>query len=403
MQPRVPPSLQAEPEAPSSGQEMKAAASAYLPSRESVIGDGMRSTARWTLRLAVIAAGLVLLGLVLKYAWVIVFPVLMALILCTVLAPVSTFLRVKVRLPNPLAAAVTMVAAIALVIGAGFALVPRAASQSDDIVTGATEGLQRILDWVQDSDVVSGEQVDAGLQELQGRLSGSAGTIASGLLSGVAVISNGVINLVLVLILGFLFLKDGHRFLPWLSRLGGPTAGHHLRSVAEGAWQTLGDFIRTQALVSFIDAVLIGAGLLVIGVPLAVPLAVLTFFAGFVPIVGAFVAGAAAVLVALVSNGPTGALLVLALIVAVQQLEGNVLSPFLQSRSMDLHAAVVLLAITLGGSLFGVTGAFFAVPVAAVLAVMLRYLDDLVEQRTTQSDDVARRASADDLQGPQAE
>lgn len=402
MQPRVPPSLQAEPEAPSSGQELTPAPSAYLPSRESVIGDGVRSTARWTLRLVVIAAGLVLLGLVLKYAWVIVFPVLMALILCTVLAPVSTFLRVKVRLPNPLAAAVTMVAAIALVIGAGFALVPRAASQSDDIVTGATEGLQRILDWVQDSDVVSGEQVDAGLQELQGRLSGSAGTIASGLLSGVAVISNGVINLVLVLILGFLFLKDGHRFLPWLSRLGGPTAGHHLRSVAEGAWQTLGDFIRTQALVSFIDAVLIGAGLLVIGVPLAVPLAVLTFFAGFVPIVGAFVAGAAAVLIALVSNGPTGALLVLALIVAVQQLEGNVLSPFLQSRSMDLHAAVVLLAITLGGSLFGVTGAFFAVPVAAVLAVMLRYLDDLVEQRTTQSDDVARRASAHDLQGPQA-
>lgn len=388
MHSRLLPSAQADPEDPSSRPEVPppAGGGRHVPSRERVIGDGVRWTAQWTLRWVVIAVGLVLLGLVLKYAWVIVFPVLMALVLCAVLAPVSTFLRVRARLPNAVAAAVTMVAAIGLVVGVGFTLAPAVASQSDNLVSGAVAGLQRVLDWVQDSDVVSSEQVDAGLQELQQRLSGSAGIIASGLLSGVAVIGNGLINLVLVLVLGFLFLKDGHRFLPWLSRLGGPTAGRHLRTVADRAWQTLGGFIRTQALVSFIDAVLIGAGLLVIGVPLALPLAVLTFVAGFVPIVGAFVAGAAAVLVALVSNGPAGALLVLVLIVVVQQVEGNVLSPVLQSRSMDLHAAVVLLAITLGGTLFGITGAFFAVPVAAVLAVVLRYLDEVVDRRTTPDD-----------------
>jgi predicted PurR-regulated permease PerM len=132
--------------------------------------------------------------------------------------------------------------------------------------------------------------------------------------------------------------------------------------------------------VSFIDAVFIGIGLLIVGVPLAVPLAVLTFFGGFIPIVGAFVVGAVAVLVALVSVGWVGALIVVGIIVGVQQLEGNVLQPWLQSRVMQLHPVVVLLAVTLGSTLFGIVGAFLSVPVVAVLAVTLRYLNDVVSE-----------------------
>ncbi|GAA5119563.1 hypothetical protein GCM10023339_33520 [Alloalcanivorax gelatiniphagus] len=352
------------------------------PSREETIGAGVTWTARWSLRLAAVALGAVLLGFVIKYAWVVIFPVLMALILCTVLAPVAKLLRTKAHLPNALAAAVTMVGAILVVVAVGFTIAPSVASQGGDIVERASDGLQRVQDWVQDSDFVSKQQIDSGLQGLQERLSGSAGNIASGVLTGVSAVTNGVVNVVLVLILSFLFLKDGDRFLPWVGRLAGQSAGAHLQTVGRRAWDTLGGFIRTQALVSFIDAVLIGAGLLVIGVPLAVPLAVITFFAGFVPIIGAFVAGIIAVLIALVSNGTTGALLVLGLIVLVQQVEGNVLSPFLQSKSMNLHAAVVLLGVTLGGTLFGITGAFLAVPVAAVLAVVVRYLDEVIDART---------------------
>ncbi len=352
------------------------------PTREETIGHGFAWTARWSLRLLAVALGAVLLGYVVKYAWVILFPVLMAIIVCTVLAPLVRFLHVTARLPRGLAAAVVVLGAVLVVVGAGFTIAPSVAAQGGDIAERATDGLQRVQDWVQESDFVSKEQVDSGLQGLQERLSGSAGSIASGVLTGVSAVTNGVVNLVLVLILTFLFLKDGGRFLPWLGRLAGPSAGGHLQAVGQRAWDTLGGFIRTQALVSLIDAVLIGGGLLLIGVPLALPLAVLTFVAGFVPIVGAFVAGFVAVLIALVSNGVTGALLVLALIVVVQQLEGNVLSPFLQSRSMDLHAAVVLLAVTLGGTLFGITGAFFAVPTTAVLAVVVRYLDEVVDRRT---------------------
>ena len=109
------------------------------------------------------------------------------------------------------------------------------------------------------------------------------------------------------------------------------------------------------------------------------PLAVITFIGGFIPIVGAFASGAIAVLVTLVTNSPQDALIILAVIVAVQQLEGNVLSPMLQGKSMNLHPAVVLLAVTAGGSLFGITGAFLAVPVTATVAEMLRYANERID------------------------
>lgn len=125
---------------------------------------------------------------------------------------------------------------------------------------------------------------------------------------------------------------------------------------------------------------------MILGVPLAYALAIITFIGGFVPIVGAFVAGGLAVLVALVANGPVNALIVLGIILAVQQFEGNVLQPWLQSKSMKLHAVIVLLAVTLGATVFGVIGAFLAVPVAAALAVVLRYYDEQVSLQAADSD-----------------
>ncbi|MCW2818009.1 MAG: pheromone autoinducer 2 transporter [Marmoricola sp.] len=374
-----------------------------LPSRERVIGQGVAWTARWSLRLVAIALGAVLLGLLVKYGWFVIFPVLLALILCTVLAPVSDLLRTRARFPSGLAAAATLLGAIAVVVGVGFAIAPSVSGQSSDLVTSANKGLQQVQDWVQSSSFVSKKQIDAGLQGLQEKLSGSAGSIASGVLTGVSALTNGVVTLVITLILSFLFLKDGRHFLPWVHRMSGARAGAHLEEIGSRAWSTLGGFIRTQALVSLIDAVLIGAGLLLVGVPLAIPLAILTFFAGFIPIVGAFVAGSIAVLVALVSVGPGGALIILAVIVAVQQLEGNVLSPWLQSKSMDLHAAVVLLSVTLGSTLFGITGAFLAVPTAAVAAVVLRYLDDVVQARTEDEVDSPNADRRQDLPGDEHE
>jgi predicted PurR-regulated permease PerM len=371
-----------------------------------VIGDGITWTATWSLRWVAIALGAVLLGLIVRETWAILLPVLLALIITTVLAPLAGLLRTRLKFPAGLAAAAALLGSLLLVVGVGFAIAPSVAGQSSQIASDTAGGIQRLQDWIQDSGLVSKSQLDDALQGLQDKVKESVGSIASGALVGVAAVGNATITLVLSLVLTFLFLKDGRKFIPWMRELTGPRVGEHLAEVLTRAWSTLGNFIRTQALVSLIDAVFIGAALLIVGVPLAVPLAVLTFFGGFVPIVGAFVVGAVAVLVALVSNGLGGALVILAVIVIVQQLEGNVLSPWLQSQSMQLHAAVVLLAVTLGSTIFGITGAFLAVPVAALIAVVLRYLGEVATSRTEEGpalDHSPPAAPADEADPPPVE
>src|SRR5699024_10108858 len=175
-----------------------------------------------------------------------------------------------------------------------------------------------------------------------------------------------VVTLVLVLVLTFFFIKDGPKFLPFVRRIAGRNAGRHLTEVLTRSWNTLGGFVRTQAIVSFVDAFFIGLALVILGVPLAWALAVITFLAGFIPIVGAITAGALAVLIALVANGLTTAIIVLVVIIAVQQRERDILQPLLQSRAMHLHPA---LAPSLAGVLPTV-GALAAGALAVLLALV---------------------------------
>ncbi|WP_127481118.1 AI-2E family transporter [Nocardioides pantholopis] len=351
---------------------------APAPGREQVIGNGLAWLARWSGRWVLIALGAVLLGLLVRELWSILLPVLLAMIVATVLEGPARFLERRLRFPPALAAAGVLIGSIIVVVGVGAAIAPSVSGQTGDIADDAVAGLQKLQQWTEDTGLVTATQMDAAVAGAQDRLTSSADAIASGVLTGVGAVSSAAITLLLTLVLTFFFLKDGRNFGPWIGRLSGSRVGPHLREVMSRSWGTLGGYIRTQALVSFIDALFIGAALLLVGVPLAVPLTVLTFFGGFIPIVGAVVVGAIAVLVALVSNGVTGALIILAVILAVQQLEGNVLSPWLQSRSMQLHAVVVLLSVALGSTLFGIVGAFLAVPVVAVAAVILRYLDEEV-------------------------
>lgn len=350
--------------------------------RGQVIESGVATLARWSGRILLIALGLVLLGLLVGQLWSIVLPTLLGIIIATVLRPPVRVL-VDHRFPPALAALLVLVLAVAVlgVVIAAFA--PQVAGQSDEIVAGVSGGIQQIQTWLEGPPFNLGDgQLGAILDQAVNQLQSSASTIAGGVLTGVGAFASGLLNVVLAIILAFFFVKDGPRFLPWLTRATGPKAGGHIGAVLERSWGTLGSFIRTQALVALVDAIFIGIGLAVLGVPLWLPLAVLTFFGGFVPVVGAFVAGALAVLVALVTQGLTVALITLAIIVAVQQIEGNVLQPILQSRSMGLHAAVVLLAVTAGGTLFGIAGAFLAVPVAAVAAEVLRYVGEQIAARS---------------------
>lgn len=347
--------------------------------RAVVIDQAFAVLQRWGLRLVVLAAAVYVLGWIVGHLWMVFFPLSLALLVATVLAPPVTWLR-RHKVPSGLAAALVMIGFIAAIVGAIAVLTPQVAGQAPAIASQASDGLQRVRDWLTDGPLqLSDGQITRAISAVQDKLQESAAAISSGIFSTLSAATNAVINLVLVLMLTFFFVKDGHRFLPWLATLGGRRAGEHVTELLSRTWNTLGGFIRTQTLVAFIDAVIIGIGLAILGVPLAIPLAVITFFGGYIPIVGAFVSGILAVLVTLVTNDFKAAVIAALIVLGVQQLEGNVLSPWLQGKNMNLHAGVVLLSVTAGGTLFGVTGAFLAVPVAATTAVLLRYVNEQID------------------------
>jgi predicted PurR-regulated permease PerM len=349
--------------------------------RGAAIGEGITWAARWSLRLVLVAAGVTLIWLLIGQLWSIVLPTIMAVILSTVLWPPTAWLR-KHGFPPALAAAMVLLAGMVVLAGLITLITTSVSGSIPEIAANASSGIQSIQQWLSGPPLnLAQSQLDAALQTATAQLQQSVSTITTSVLTGVGSVASGVVTALLTLVLAFLFVKDGPRFLPWVRSVAGEGAGGHIAEVLRRVWKTLADFIRVQAVVAMVDAVLIGVGLLILGVPLAIPLAVLTFLGGFVPIVGAIVAGALGVLVALVSNGFTTALIVLAIIVLVQQLEGNVLQPMLQGRSLGLHAAVVLLAVTAGSTLYGIAGAFLSVPVTATGAVVLRYLSERIDAR----------------------
>ena len=341
--------------------------------REARLASAFARVALVSLRFLVTVTAVVVLAYLIGQFWVIVLPVVLGLLLATVLWPPVRFLRSR-RVPAALAAVGVLLAAIALLVGLVAALAPQVIGQAEELADQVTAGLGRLQEGVTGPPLNLGEeQVGATVDNVIGELQSNAQTIASRVVSGAAAAGSALLTGLLAFLLCFFFLKDGPRFLPWLSAIVGPRAAPHVCALAQRWWVTLGGFIKAQAAVGFVDAIFIGIGLAVLGVPLALPLAVLVFFGGFIPIVGAVVTGTLAALVALVTDGVTSALLVIGLVLIVQQIEGNVLQPILVGRTLALHPAVVILAVTAGGTLAGIVGAFLAVPVAAVIAVGFRY------------------------------
>ncbi|MFF4585836.1 AI-2E family transporter [Streptomyces sp. NPDC001388] len=306
--------------------------------------------------------------------WSVVWPLIVALFLTTLTWPLTRFLRRRGWRPALAASAVTVLFLL-VVLGIVALIAVPVASQSGELTDGVVAGLQRLREWAEGPPLNIGEdQISGAFDAAADRVQNSVGSMVSAVATGVGTVVDGVVTALLALFLMFFFLKDGPRFLPWLTRQLPGRLATDVPVVALRGWETLGAFVRSQALVGLLDAVFIGLGLWILGVPLVLPLAVLTFVSAFVPIVGAMFAGFVAVLIALVSNGLTDALIVLAIIVVVQQLEGNVFQPMIQSRGLGLHAAVVLLAVTLGGALAGIVGSLLAVPAAALIAVVWNYV-----------------------------
>ncbi|WP_293770244.1 AI-2E family transporter [uncultured Corynebacterium sp.] len=342
--------------------------------KSAVLAQDYRETARFFGYFILIAIGLAIAGWGLKYLWTGLLPVILAVLVSTVTVPVSSWLRRHWRFPAGLASITTLLAFFAIIGGIFTAMAPTVRAQGADLINQAQDGIEELIELIENLPVdIQADRIQEVVDEVTTVVKNQASSIATGVMSGFSTVSSIVVGLVIMLFLTFFFTKDGDKFLPWLRKFIGAHAGWHATELLNRIWKTLSGFIQAQAAVAAVDAILIGLGLWIMQVPLALVIGVVTFFASFIPMIGAIVAGALAVIIALVSKGLTSALIALVLIIAVQQIEGNVLQPLLQSKAMGLHAAIVLLAVTVGSAMAGIVGAFLAVPVAATLGVIARY------------------------------
>jgi putative heme transporter len=312
---------------------------------------------------------LVVIGYAVTRVPLVVVPLLLALFPATLLFPVVAWLRRR-DMHNTLAALLTVFVFLVLVGGVGTITGSLIASGLPGVLEGASEGLaqvERLLQRVSPQLNLRewGDVLELGQAQL------TDGEMPSRIMrftTSVVEIGAGILLMIVIL---YFYLRNGPEMARSLAGLAPPEYRERVLSKAQDAWNNLGAFFRGQLIIALADAVFIGLGLLILRIPMAVPLAILVFFGGLFPIVGAVVSGMLAVLVALAHGGLGLGLGVLGLVLAVQQLEGNVLEPLILSGAVDLHPLVIILSITAGSVLLGVLGAFLAVPVATVLQVLL--------------------------------
>jgi putative heme transporter len=321
----------------------------------------------WGWRIVAGTAALAIAGyLVLKFV-VVVVPVVLALFIAAVLEPLVA--RLRARGFRPALAALIVFLGFLLVVGAALVWIgSEVVDEMGAVGDRAEEGLDDIKEWVSETFDLSEQELedyqDRFLDSL--RSASEGGGISGSVVGGARTAAEVVGGFVLMLFTLFFVLKDGRRMGAWILEVAPDRYREDLTAIGQRARTVLRRFFVAVALTGLVDAVLIGGALAAIGVPLVLPLATLTFLGAFVPIIGAFVAGLLAALVALVTNGFTDALLVVIATVIVQQVEGNILQPFIFGPVVKIHELITVLSVAAGLAVFGIGGAFFAVPVVAL-------------------------------------
>lgn len=324
-----------------------------------VLGRAGIRSAQVLLVLAVIVA-VVFATIQLK---LVVIPFLLALILAAALSPLVRLLsRV---MPRAIAAVLTLLLGAGVFGGVIALIVVNIRSQFDMLRDSVLEGIDAITAFINDGPLpIDQQQIDDAQQGVLDYLASSQ--FGSGALAGATTVVGLLTGTILALFILFYFLKDGTMIFSFLIRPFRGDMQVRARRAGARAVITLGGYVRGTAVVAFVDAFFIGAALFIFRVPLALPLTILTFVGGFIPIVGATAAGILAALVTLVTVDLTAAIVVTIVVVVVQQVEGNLLQPFVLGRSLSLHGLVVLLALTAGTILGGIVGTLLAVPLTAV-------------------------------------
>lgn len=361
----------------------------------------VRKTAAWSWRL------LVILGVIIALAWlflqfeILFVPLALATILAALLMPVVDYLNRR-GAPRGGAVALVLLSGISLFGGLLAFVITQFIEGAPALVSQMTTSIEGAGTWLTDGPLdVSHHQINQARDAVIEALRGNQEKLTSGALSTAGTVTEIVTGVLLVFFMLIFFLQGGRNIFSFVTQIIPVTSRERVRSAGRAGFRSLIGYVRATFLVAFVDAVGIGVGLAVMGVPLALPLASLVFMGAFVPLVGAVVTGFVAVIVALIAKGWIYALIALGLIVAVQQFEGHVLQPLVMGRAVSIHPLAIVLAIAGGAVLAGIPGALLAVPTLAFLNSSMRVLladDPEAEAAAVQArDGPVVKAQADDL------
>ena len=359
----------------------------------------LRAASEWAWRFLVIAVAIILALYLLVRLRLIVFPVILALFITALLAPAVNRLQAN-GMRRGAATAVVFVGSLLLLIGLAVLLGRIFANGVGDITDNVQRAVDDTKEWLakppfrlDDRDLHNiGDNISQSLKR-------NRSEIFSGAIGTVTIVGEVITGLLLTLFTTFFFLYDGQRIWRWVTSLFPRRAIPHVMESGRRAWTTLTGYVRGTILIALVDGFCIGLLLLILRVPLAIPLGVFVFFGAFVPLVGATVTGAVAVLVALVTKGVVTALLVLAGIIGVQQLEGHVLQPFLLGRFVRVHPLAVVLGITAGAVLAGIGGAIIAVPLIAIANTVGKYFVEIAREATEAAEEEEEEESGGAVAG----
>ncbi len=341
---------------------------------EESLPRGVRVAAAWAWRLLAIGAVIgVVIFLVIQLS-LIVIPLLIAVLIGALLVPFSAFLH-RHRWPRWIAIVTAILTLIIVIGGLTYLAVWQVTRESSSLSAQSVAAYKQFRDWLTTGPLgLTPHQIDGYLKQLGSAIQQSSQVFISGALSIGTSLAHVLTGLLLTLFSLIFILIDGKGIWNWIVHI----FPHKARAAVDGAgragWVTLTSFVRVQVLVATIDAVGIGLGAFFLGLPLVIPITVLVFLGSFIPIVGAVLTGTLAVFIALIFKGWFFAVIMLIIVLGVQQLEGHVLQPFIMGTAVKVHPLAVVLVVAAGSLLAGIPGALFAVPVAAVLNVMVQYV-----------------------------
>lgn len=329
----------------------------------------LRVTAAYAWRLLVIA------GLIALFIWLVillkllVIPLLVGILVTALLWP-GFQLMLRAHFPRWLAIAITVLGALGIVTGLLWLVTWQVRTELPEVRAKTMDAVQQVRTFLLDGPLhLTEKQIDGYIQQGIGLLNEQADLLLNGALAVTGTAAHILTGALLALFILICLLADGAGIWRWTLKLFPRMTRPAADAAARNGWATVVDYARTQMFVAAIDAVGIGVGAALLGVPMAIPIAVLVFLGSFVPIVGAVVTGAVAVFLALVYNGPVIGLLMLGVVLLVQQLEGHILQPILMGSAVKVHPLAVVLVVAGGAMIAGIPGALFAVPLAAFVNV----------------------------------